>query len=77
MSAPKAPYQAHLFRSSYKALSPKTRLFVGLGLMVNAAVAMHFEDEIENFLSMKSTPEQQKKLEGNLPKVSLVERGSK
>ena len=45
--------------------------------MVNAAIAMHFEDEIESLLSMKSTSSEQKQLQGNLPKVSLVERGNK
>lgn len=66
-----------LLHRSYKALSPKTRLFVGVGLMVNAAIAMQFEDQIEDFLSMKSTPEEQKKLQSDMPKVSLIDRGSK
>ena len=45
--------------------------------MVNAAIAMHFEDDIENLLSMKSTSAEQKQLQSNLPKVSLTERDTK
>jgi hypothetical protein len=52
-------------------------MFLGIGLMVNAAVAMHFEEQIEDLLSMKSTPEEQQKLNKELPKISLVDRGSK
>ncbi|ETN43616.1 uncharacterized protein HMPREF1541_02775 [Cyphellophora europaea CBS 101466] len=63
--------------SSYKALSPRTRIFVGFGLMANAALALHFEDQLEELLGVKPTPEEQKHFQQKLPKISVVERDTK
>ena len=70
-------FHAHERHRSYKALSPRIRIFVGLGLMANAAIALHFEDQIEEMLGMKPTPDEQKKFQEQMPKLTFAERGSK
>jgi len=59
--------------SSYKTLNSRTRLFLGLGLMVNAALALQFSDQIESALGLTPTPEDQNRL----PRISVVERSTK
>lgn len=64
------------FDSAYKTLAPKTRLYLGLALMVNAGLALQFSDQIENTLGLAPTKRDEEELNYILPKVSLVERGT-
>jgi hypothetical protein len=49
-------------------------MFLGLGLMVNAGLALQFSDEIEEFLKVKPTAEEEQRLRASLPTISTVER---
>jgi hypothetical protein len=42
--------------------------------MANAALALKFSDDIERFLGLVPTKEEEQRLRGALPKVSAVER---
>jgi hypothetical protein len=42
--------------------------------MANAALALQFSDDIERFLGLVPTQEEEQRLRGALPKVSVVER---
>ncbi|EXJ83089.1 hypothetical protein A1O1_06707 [Capronia coronata CBS 617.96] len=59
--------------SSYKALAPKTRALIGIGLMVNASAMLMFSDQIEGALGLTPPPDDQTKL----LKVYSVERETK
>ncbi len=59
--------------SSYKALHPKTRLVIGVAVMLNASAMLLFSDQIESALGVSTTSEEQQKLF----KVYQVERETK
>jgi hypothetical protein len=59
---------------SYTSLTPRTRALFGLCIMANAALALQFSDDIERFLGLVPTKEEEQRLRGALPKVSVVER---
>lgn len=49
------------------------RALLGLGLMANAAVALQFSGQIESYMGLTSTPQEQDELNRILPKVTMVE----
>jgi hypothetical protein len=51
-------------------------MYLGLGLMVNAGLALQFSDQIESALGFTPTKQEEEELNLILPKVSLVERGN-
>jgi hypothetical protein len=59
---------------AYTSLSPRIRALFGLGIMANAALALQFSDDIERFLGLVPTKEEEQRLREALPKVSAVER---
>ncbi|PGH33243.1 hypothetical protein GX50_03921 [[Emmonsia] crescens] len=61
--------------SSYRNLSPRTRLLFGAGLMAYATVGMWWSPKVEEALGMVPSQEEQAELERKLSvKVSSVER---
>ncbi|KAL1847285.1 hypothetical protein Plec18167_001367 [Paecilomyces lecythidis] len=66
------------FWSSYRALTPKTRLIFGVGLMAWASVGMWMSPEVENALGLAPTKEAQEELERKLAvRVASVEKGER
>ncbi|KAJ9302300.1 hypothetical protein DTO271G3_1166 [Paecilomyces variotii] len=66
------------FWSSYRALTPKTRLVFGLGLMAWASIGMWASPEVENALGLAPTEKDQEELERKLSvRVASVEKGSR
>jgi hypothetical protein len=59
---------------SYTSLSPRTRLFFGLGIMANAALALQFSDQIENALGLVPTKDDEKELREKMPRVTTVDK---
>lgn len=59
---------------SYTSLTPRTRLFFGLGIMANAALALQFSDQIENALGLVPSKDDEKQLKENMPRVTRVDR---
>lgn len=63
---------------SYRNLSPRTRLFIGGGVMAYAAFGLLASDQIEKFLGWTATDEDRKRLrEEQLPRVSVIDRREK
>jgi hypothetical protein len=67
-------YITNTLRSTYTSLSLRTRLFFGLGLMANAALALQFSDQIESALGLVPSKEDEKELKEKLPRVTRVDR---
>ncbi|GAD95971.1 hypothetical protein ANI_1_1762144 [Paecilomyces variotii No. 5] len=66
------------FWSSYRALTPKTRLVFGLGLMTWASIGMWASPEVENALGLAPTKEDQEELDRKLAvRVASVEKGER
>lgn len=63
---------------SYRNLTPRTRLFIGGGVMAYAAFGLMASDQIEGFLGWTATDEDRKRLrEEHLPRVHAVDRREK
>jgi hypothetical protein len=62
---------------SYKSLAPRTRIFLGLGLMANAALALQFSEQIEAALGVVPSKEEESRLKESMPRVRAVERESR
>ncbi|KAL2012794.1 hypothetical protein VTN00DRAFT_319 [Thermoascus crustaceus] len=61
--------------SSYRALSPKTRLLFGLGLMTWAGIGIWTSPHVEDALGMVPTKQEQEELERKLTvRISSVDR---
>lgn len=58
---------------SYRNLSPRTRLFIGGGLVAYAAFGLTASDQIEQYLGWTATEEDRQRL----PKVHMVDRREK
>jgi hypothetical protein len=58
---------------SYRNLSPRTRLFIGGGVVAYAAFGLMASDQIEQYLGWTATEEDRKRL----PQVHKVDRREK
>ena len=65
-----------LLSRSYKSLSPRTRIYLGLGLMANAALYLTFSEQIESVLGVRATEDEDRRLRETLPRVRTFERPS-
>ena len=61
------------FWQSYRNLHPRTRLFIGGGLVAYAAFGLMASDQIEQYLGWTATEEDRKRL----PQVHMVDRREK
>ena len=52
-------------------------MILGTVLMVNAGLALQFQDQIESALGMTATAKDQQELDQIIPKVSFVDREPK
>ena len=62
---------------SYRALAPRTRLFIGGGIMAYAALGLLASDQAEQLLGWTATEEDRKRLKDEMPKVHVVDRFNK
>lgn len=63
---------------SYRNLSPRTRLFIGGGVMAYAAFGLFASDQAEQLLGWTATDEDRKRLkEEQLPRVHMVDKREK
>lgn len=73
---PPRPFTVHplkLYNRSYKSLAPKTRALLGVGLMVNAGLALQFSDQVESLLGLQPTSKDHDEVKKLLPTVTMVE----
>jgi len=59
---------------SYRNLAPRTRLFIGGGIMAYAAFGLLASDQAEQLLGWTATEEDRKRLKEELPKVHIVDK---
>ena len=62
---------------SYRTLAPRTRLFIGGGIMAYAAFGLLASDQAEQLLGWTATEEDRKRLKEEMPKVLVVDRPNK
>ena len=62
---------------SYRALAPRTRVFIGGGIMAYAAFGLLASDQAEQLLGWTATEEDRKRLKEEMPKVHVVDRFNK
>ncbi|MCJ1244964.1 hypothetical protein MMC30_002165 [Trapelia coarctata] len=62
------------FWQSYKSLTPRTRVFLGLGIITWAGIGLFVTDQTERKFNMVPTEQERKELEGLIPRVRLVEK---
>jgi hypothetical protein len=60
--------------SKYLALSPRTRIIAGVGIMTYAATALYLSDKAEEKFGLVPTPEDKEKLHHAIPKIRAVDR---
>jgi hypothetical protein len=70
---PSSQTQTMSLWQSYRNLSPRTRLFIGGGLVAYAAFGLMASDQIEQYLGWTATEEDRKRL----PQVHMVDRKEK
>ncbi|KAK4628864.1 hypothetical protein CLAFUW4_08025 [Fulvia fulva] len=59
---------------SYRTIPPRTRIFIGAGIMAYAAAGLFLSDKAEQSFGFTPTEEDKKKLRHAVPKVHMVER---
>ena len=52
-------------------------MLVGVGLMINAALALQFSDQIEGVLGMTPTEQDKRYIQETMPRVTTVDRAPK
>ena len=58
----------------YLALTPRTRIIIGLGVMAYAGFALYLSDHAEDKFNLKATEEEKKKLNEMIPKIRIIDR---
>ena len=58
----------------YLALTPRTRIIIGLGVMAYAGVALYLSDRAEDTFDLKATEEEKKRLKDMIPKIRAIDR---
>lgn len=56
---------------SFRSLAPRTRMLLGVGLMVYAGLAMTVSDRVEEKIGMKPTEEDRDKLEKEMERWTV------
>ncbi|KAF2743467.1 hypothetical protein M011DRAFT_480813 [Sporormia fimetaria CBS 119925] len=58
----------------YKGITPKTRIFIGLGIMAYAGVGMALSDTVEEKMGWVATEQDKEELKNALPKITVVDK---
>ncbi|KZM20571.1 hypothetical protein ST47_g8266 [Ascochyta rabiei] len=61
----------------YKGLAPKTRMFMGVGIMAYAGFGLLISDELEHRFGMTPTEQDFEEVRKLVPKISVVEKGQR
>ncbi|KAI6876632.1 hypothetical protein KC338_g237 [Hortaea werneckii] len=60
--------------TSYRALSTRTRVLIGGGIMTYAVAGMFLSDKAEQFFGFEPTDQDRKRLQESIPKIHAVDR---
>jgi hypothetical protein len=67
--------QASLIRHRwYRAITPKTRVMIGVGVMAYAGAGLFLSDKAEEKFGLTPTDKDLEELKGALPKITTVDR---
>jgi hypothetical protein len=70
-----APFRAFLTHCRwYRAITPKTRVLIGVGVMTYAGMGLFLSDKAEEKFGLTPTEKDMEELRGALPKITTVER---
>ncbi|KAF2824413.1 hypothetical protein CC86DRAFT_408491 [Ophiobolus disseminans] len=58
----------------YKGITPKTRVFIGVGIMAYAGLGLFLSDKAEEKFGLTPTEKDHEELRNALPKITTVER---
>ncbi|KAH7072487.1 hypothetical protein FB567DRAFT_597875 [Paraphoma chrysanthemicola] len=61
----------------YRGITPKTRVFIGVGIMVYAGVGLFLSDKAEEKFGLTPTEKDKEELRNALPKITTVERNNR
>lgn len=61
----------------FKSIAPRTRVFIGLGIMAYAGAGLYLSDKAEEKLGLTPSERDREELRKALPKFSTVEKGSR
>ncbi|KAF2637586.1 hypothetical protein P280DRAFT_521252 [Massarina eburnea CBS 473.64] len=61
----------------YKGLAPNTRILMGVGIMAYAGAGMFLTDKVEEKIGFVATDKDKEDLRQAMPKITVVERGSR
>ncbi|KAJ4370883.1 hypothetical protein N0V86_008577 [Didymella sp. IMI 355093] len=61
----------------YRGLTPKTRMFMGVGIMAYAGFGLLISDQIEKRFDMTPNEQDYEEVRQLVPKISTVERGQR
>ncbi|KAF2261245.1 hypothetical protein CC78DRAFT_583889 [Lojkania enalia] len=61
----------------YKSIAPKTRIFVGVGVMAYAGLGLFFSDKVEEKFGFVPTEKDKEDLRRAMPKITTVEKGDR
>ena len=65
------------FSRWFKAITPKTRIAIGLGIMAYATAGLYLSDKAEEKLGLTPTEKDKEELRNALPKITTVERNTR
>ena len=68
------PEQLLMAKRKYLALTPRTRIIIGLGIMTYAGAALYLSDRAEDAFNLKATEEEKKRLNEMIPKIRTIDR---
>ncbi|KAF3043764.1 hypothetical protein E8E12_009882 [Didymella heteroderae] len=61
----------------YRGLTPKTRMFMGVGIMAYAGFGLLISDEIERRFDLTPDEKDYEEVRQMVPKISAIERGQR
>lgn len=71
---PFVPGQLLTTDRKYLALTPRTRIIIGLGVMTYAGAALFLSDRAEETFNLKATEEEKRRLNEMIPKIRTIDR---
>jgi len=64
-------------RRWYKGITPKTRIFIGVGIMAYAGVGLFLSDKAEEKFGLVPTEKDKEELRKAIPTITVVEKGDR
>ena len=66
-----------MLRRWYKGIAPKTRIFIGIGIMAYAGAGIFLSDKAEEKFGFVPTEKDKEELQRSIPTITVVDRVNK